>query len=340
MMKMKKLATGFLAAAMMLSVSNAVFASDTISYTDCGSVTITKVYEAENGGTTSPAETFGFTIERTSVTDAAEGITSANMPVATIGSVSYAAGDAGSATAKAKDITITLPQYTSVGVYTYTIKETAGNTAGVTYYGNDILLKVTVIEQNGKVRVAAVHTESPVDIANGQGKKSDTFPNTYSAGKLNVKKTVTGNLGDQSKDFKVTVTFTAPQGKTVNEAISYIDGGSPKTIPTTAWKNGVATAEIELKHDETVTFTNIPYGVTYTVVEDDYTAEGYEAAAYSFNDANKTIDSAQDTVTITNEKNGMIDTGIYMDSLPYVLALALIFGFGAVLFIRRRRVSE
>ena len=46
-MKMKKLATGFLAAAMMLSVSNAVFASDTISYTDCGSVTITKVYEAE-----------------------------------------------------------------------------------------------------------------------------------------------------------------------------------------------------------------------------------------------------------------------------------------------------
>ena len=48
-MKMKKLATGFLAAAMMLSVSNAVFASDTISYTDCGSVTITKVYEAENG---------------------------------------------------------------------------------------------------------------------------------------------------------------------------------------------------------------------------------------------------------------------------------------------------
>ena len=86
--------------------------------------------------------------------------------------------------------------------------------------------------------------------------------------------------------------------------------------------------------------TNIPYGVTYTVVEDNYTTEGYNAADYSFDDANKTIDSAQDTVTITNEKNGMIDTGIYMDSLPYVLALALIFGFGAVLFIRRRRVSE
>lgn len=338
-MKMKKLATGFLAAAMMLSVSNAVFASDTISYTDCDSVTITKVYEAENEGTTSPAETFHFTIERTSVTDAAEGITVANMPAATIGSVSYAAGEAGSAT-KAKDITITLPEYTSVGVYTYTIKETAGSTAGVTYYGNDILLKVTVIEQNGKVRVAAVHTESPVDTGNVQGKKSDTFPNKYSAGKLSVKKTVTGNLGDQSKDFKVTVTFAAPEGKTVNEAISYIDGGSTKTISTTAWENGVATAELELKHDETVTFTNIPYGVTYTVVEDDYTAEGYKAAAYSFEDTDKTIDSAQDTVTITNEKNGMIDTGIYMDSLPYVLTLALIFGFGAVLFIRRRRVSE
>ena len=85
-----------------------------------------------NAGTASPAEEFTFTIERDAVSDAAEGITAANMPMPSIGTVSYAQGEAGSATA-AKEIAITLPTYTSVGIYTYIIKETGGDTAGVTY---------------------------------------------------------------------------------------------------------------------------------------------------------------------------------------------------------------
>ncbi len=319
---------------MVMSLATVAFAAEDTAaptYTDVSSVTITKNYNATNTGTTSPAETFNFTIERTSVSDAAEGVTVERMPIPTIGSVSYTAGEAGSAT-KTKTITINLPEYTSVGVYTYTIKETAGTTAGVTYHSSDITLKVTVVQADtGKVRIAAVHTET-------EGEKSDEIANEYSAGTLAVSKTVTGNLGDQTKEFTVKVTFTAPEGLTVKEAIKYIEDGTEKSV-TFAEDATTAEATIALKHDETVTFTNIPYGVTYTVVEDDYTGEGYDAPVYDFGDVSKKIDTAVDTVGITNNKDTNVDTGITLDSLPFVLILA-VSAIAGVLFITKRRSVE
>lgn len=327
---MKKILSTLLATALFLSMSVVAFAAETETYSDMETVTITKDYNAVNSETTSPAETFRFTIERTSVTDAAVGVTSENMPIPTIVSVAYGAGDAGSVN-KSKDIVVNLPAYTSVGIYTYTIKEIAGTTAGVTYYDKDITLKVTVIQDtDGKVRVAAVHTEGENEA------KSDNFSNEYSAGSLTVTKKVTGNMGDQSKDFTVAVEFTAPEGKTVNEAISYTDGTEEKTVAVGDWKDGKATAQITLKHEESVSFTNIPYGVTYTVTENDYTADGYDAAAYEFGDNNKKIDSVSDNVTITNNKGTEVDTGVFIDNLPYIMLLAIV-GFGAIMFISRKR---
>lgn len=328
---MKKMVSMFLTLAMVLSMGSVAMAAEE-SYTDMSTVTITKNYEAENTGTTSPAETFNFTIERTSVTDAAANVTRDNMPLPTIGFVSYVQGEAGSVN-KSKEITVTLPEYDSVGIYTYTIKETAGSTAGVTYYGSDIRLVVTVTQDaNGKIRVAAVHTEGEGDT------KSDNFPNKYSAGSLSVTKEVTGNMGDQTKEFTVTVTFTAPTGKSVNEVISYVEDGVNKTIAAN-WANGTATATIALKHNETVTFTNIPYDVTYTVEEEDYTSDGYDSATYTFVDKNKIIDSVSDTVTITNNKGTTVDTGITVDSLPYIVLLAAAL-VGLVVFFGKRRPAR
>lgn len=340
---MKKLISLLLALVMILSLSTVAFATtaepdEEPSYNDMGSVTITKVYEATNAGTTSPAETFNFTIEKTGVSDAANGVTVENMPAVTVNSVTYAAGDAGSTETKAKQITLTLPEYTSVGIYTYTIKETAGTTAGVEYYGDDILLKVTVIEQNGKIRVAAVHTEDGFNGTVGNG-KTDTITNTYNAGSLSVKKNVTGNLGDTTKEFKVTVTFTAPEGKTVKEDISYTDD-TAKTISAgeLGW-TGEKTVEINLKHNETVTFTNIPYGVTYTVAEDDYTSDAngkYDKAQYTFPDSEKKIDTETELVVIENHKQGTVDTGVMLDSLPYMLILAVVAVTGTALIFKKR----
>ena len=335
---MKKFLSLALALVLVLSMSTVAFAAEgeETTYTDMSTVTLTKEYKLTNAGTTSPAETFAFSaLTCTNVTDAADSVTTTNAPVPTIASVSYTAGEAGGENAK-KNITITLPTYTSVGIYTYTFTETDGGTAGVTYRSDAITLVVTVIEQDGKVRVAAVHTE-------GEGEaKSGEFNNEYSAGSLSVKKTVTGIMGDQQKEFTVKVTFTAPEGDSVREAITYVDGTETKTIAAGEGWTGSKEVEITLKHDETVTFTNIPYGVTYTVVENDYTAEadgGYDAASYNFDDNNKKIDSASENVTITNNKDGDIDTGINMDSMPYILLLAVAC-MGLFVFISKKRMMR
>ena len=338
---MKKFLSMLLALVLVLSMSTVAFAtegdeSDTPStpatYEDMTTVTLTKEYKLTNAGTTSPAETFSFsTLTCTGVENGGVGVTAQNAPVPTIGSASFEAGAAGDATKGKQTITITLPTYSAVGVYTYTFTETDGGTAGVTYRQNAITLKVTVIEQNGKVRVAAVHTEE------AGAAKSGTFDNTYSAGSLEVKKNVTGNMGDHEKEFTVKVTFTAPTGDTVKEAISYTDGTENKTIAAN-WTDGKAEATITLKHDETVTFTNIPYGVTYVVDENDYTGDGYDAAAY---DANKTgtIGAASVSTTITNNKGASVDTGIVMDSMPYILLLAVAF-VGLFVFFSKKRMMR
>ncbi|MBQ6833819.1 MAG: hypothetical protein IJO55_05310 [Lachnospiraceae bacterium] len=330
MKKMKKLLAGFMAATMVMSMSVTAFADET-TYEDMSTIKLTKTYKETNDGTTSPAETFEFSdLTCTGVKDAGVGVTAENAPVPTIANVEYAAGEAGSETAT-KEIVIRLPEYNAVGIYTYTFTETDGNTAGVTYRSDAIKLVVTVIEQDGKVRVAALHTEEEGEA------KSNAIDNEYSAGSLSVKKEVTGILGDKTKDFTVKVTFTAPEGDTVREAISYTDGTETKTIEA-GWDT-TAEATITLKHEETVTFTNIPYGVTYTVVEDDYTGDGYDAAEYAFDDENKEINSATENVKITNNKDGNVDTGISLDNMPYIMVLALV-ALGLVGFVSKKRSME
>ena len=340
---MKKLLSLALALIMVLTLTVAVAAEDPADMTQ---VTIDVTYTATNTGTTSPAETFSFSVVKTSVSHAAAGVTTEDMPNIAVGGVAFVEGEAAQGGTMVKPMTITLPpvdDFPSVGIYTYTIQPQEGTTAGVAYYTKDIRLVITVIETaDGQRRIAAIHTESGEP---GDTEKSNDIEYTYSAGSLDVKKVVTGNLGDRDKEFNVTVTFTAPAGKEVKSVISYTDG-TAKTIETSAWteKDGSKQAEvtIALKHDETVTFTNIPYDVTYEVVEADYTSEAngkYDAAKYDFTDTAKKIDSATDTVTITNNKGTNVDTGVVLDSLPYILLIAVAV-VGVVAFTAKKRTTD
>lgn len=283
--------------------------------TDHGTVTIKKVYKLVGAGT-SPAETF--TLEQVGVGRVTDG-DATSAPA--LGTITGAAFNEGAATANGAtgEITVALPEYTSVGVYEYTLQEVAGTTAGVAYYGKTIKLVVTVVNgTDGNIRVAAVHTESEDEV------KSDKFENTYSAGTLTVKKTVTGNLGDKKKEFDFTVTFAAPEGKNWTPAIGASEGA-------TMVEDNPMSYTFKLKHDAMATFGNLPAGVTYTVTEtpvDGYTTNNIEQKG--------TIVAGLNEVTFINEKSGTIDTGVITENLPYVLLIGFVVLAGAALLIKRK----
>ena len=327
--KVEKLLAGVLSIALAMGVSvMPAFAASGETYADMDSVVIKKNYELANEGTFSPAETFSFDIEADNVTDASDDITPENMPMPTIGTVSYLRGEAGSTT-KTKEIKIDLPEYDSVGVYTYIIHEAAGNSAGVTYYGDAILLRVTVIEQDGKLRIAAVHTEDPE--STGEGKKDD-FDNLYSAGELEVHKDVEGIMGNKDKYFEFTVQLTGEEGKTYQDSYA-ITGGSYDANPASIEiKPGETTkATFYLKDGDTIHIENLPYGVEYKVSETpvaDYvtTETGTEGE----------VDEAVEQANFTNTKGGAVDAGVVLDSAPYLFTLTGAAGIGLLLTLRRR----
>lgn len=327
--KVEKLLAGVLSISLAMGVSvMPAFAASGETYADMDSVVIKKNYELANEGTFSPAETFSFDIEADNVTDASDDITPENMPMPTIGTVSYLRGEAGSTT-KTKEIKIDLPKYDSVGVYTYIIHEAAGSSAGVTYYGDAILLRVTVIEQDGKLRIAAVHTEDPE--STGEGKKDD-FDNLYSAGELEVHKDVEGIMGNKDKYFEFTVELTGEEGKTYQDSYA-ITGGSYDANPASIKiKPGETTkATFYLKDDDTIHIENLPYGVEYKVSET-------PAADYvtTENGTEGEVDEAVEQATFTNTKGGTVDAGVVLDSAPYLFTLTGAAGVGLLLTLRRR----
>lgn len=168
-----------LALTLALGMSVSAFAAD------AGTQVAKKDYRLTNSGTTSPAETFQFTVEKVGVTDATKTdgtpLTKDDMPDLTIADVSYAAGEAGSANS-VKDLVVTTPAtaFPTVGVYTYKVTETPGNTAGVGYstVGKELTLKATVYHDDDTLELKVAYAFR-VD-----GDKGADIVNTYSAGSL------------------------------------------------------------------------------------------------------------------------------------------------------------
>ena len=326
--KIEKLLAGVLSISLAMGVSvMPAFAASGETYADMDSVVIKKNYELANTDTISPEETFTFTIDPVTVTDASEGIEAADYrPI--VGDVTYAQGEAGSAS-KTKKIEIKLPEYDSVGVYTYIIHEVEGNSAGVTYYGDAILLRVTVIEQDGKLRIAAVHTEDPE--STGEGKKDD-FDNLYSAGKLEVHKDVEGIMGNKDKYFEFRVQLTGEEGKTYQDSYA-ITGGSYDANPDSIKIRPGETTEATfyLKDDDTIHIENLPYGVEYKVSETP--VAGYVTTETG---TEGEVDEAVEQANFTNTKGGTVDAGVVLDSAPYLFTLTGAAGVGLLLTLRRR----
>lgn len=329
MKRVKRLFACLLALTMMLGLSATAFAAETAGKVqkpaNGGTVTFEKEYKLVGDGI-SPAETFKFTIAKAGVENG--GVDAESQGTPTVGDVAYE--EKGATTAGNKqEVTVTLPTYTSVGVYSYTITETKGTTAGVAYDSAPVTMKVTVIDNNGTLEIAAVSFTKA-------GKKlgdEAAFTNTYTANKLSISKTVAGNLGDKSKYFDFTVTLEGEEGKTYTLPATITGGSDGSEKKESVTISGTTT--FKLKHGDTITIENLPAGVTYKVEEatpSDYTAES--------TGADGTMDAEAKTAAFTNTKTGDIDTGVYLDNLPYLLVFAGVLAIAAVFVVRRRRFED
>ena len=335
---MKKILSILLAVAMIATLGLFAFAVDgegtTETPTPTDHVTINKIYKTSQDGIVSPAETFNFVIKGEGVRDAVSGTTVPEFANGGKFTISYEEGKANVSGTDdaAKSENVTLPTYTTVGVYTYKVTETAGNTAGVTYDNNTLYFDVTVLQGKSGLEtyVSAPYTDDG---------KGIPFVNTYSASSLEVSKTVTGNAGQRDRYFNINVNFTGADACTTNWNLVTVSGGSNEDNPTAITEAGLYT--FQLKHGETVTFANLPYGVTYEVTEDDYEADGYDEADIQFLDSAKTINTvAADTVNVVNNKEVGVSTGVVLGSASALAALALAGVGSAVVLGKKNEVED
>lgn len=309
---MKKLLALILVLTLVLSMGVGAFATKPVpTYEDSIEVKIDKnlVSQGEN-----PEEVFNFTVGVGSYSGPIE-----NPTVPVINGFSITVGEK-----ETSGFTnINLPEFTAIGVYTYEISETPGSTAGFVYDGETYYLVVTVLNdgQEGFIRVLTLY--------DGNDVKTDAFQNEFSAGDLTIKKEITGNYSDPNDEFEVTVTIRPPDEEVIKV------GPIVWNTDDVTVDEGEYTAVYKLKGGESVTIQNLPYGVSYEVVETD---AGEYDVEYDDN-AEGEMDAAAISTTITNERNMLIDTGINLDNLPYILILVGA-AVGLVAFTMKRRLSD
>ena len=179
-------------------------------------------------------------------------------------------------------------------------------------------------------------------------------PDYTNYGSLNVSKTISvpeGVQADANKKFDFTATFKFPDGTDANALGGVKGNGTDITLK----QDGTYT--FKLKTTEKMKFTGVPVGTKISVTEsatpnykgsaavvingaaqDTVTASKYDEAITV---SEKSLGQKKNTVDVTNTYNYVPTTGIIMNTLPYVLMIALC-GVALIAFVgfKRRRLQK
>jgi hypothetical protein len=381
-MKLKKFFAGVLAAAMMLTVgATAAFATEPATDTTTGSsqtytpvgeeddLGIMKNYKVEKG--TAPKEDFTFSV--TYVADKSKPYTttytgyngtytqpeSSKTATASFKSNMDAKTEAYQASLGIKIQDFNLPK--GPGKYCFEIKEDvpANKTPGVTYDETTRYLVITVANNNdltGYVYYAQLYDSSYSPAASIKDKATGTkvpgdnaFTNTYTANNVVISKDIKGSLSDLAAKFNFTVKLSYANGKTagqyVGAKVTEYDGET-QNVKDHVWAiDNTAEHSISLGRNQSITLTNLPEGVTVTVVETD----GSEYTVTLSEDTTGTLSGSTITATISNvdgkigfvnTKEGTPDMGVVLDNAPYIAMLAIVAIGGVALMLNKRRRDE
>lgn len=167
---------------------------------------------------------------------------------------------------------------------------------------------------------------------------------------VTIEKQVKGYFGDTRKEFEFSLDF----------------GGEDISKITAARSDGSAINDLSsftLKHGQYVTLTNVPIGATVTVTEKTpgalygVTATGYEEAKSGATDVSYVYTIAEaadvqstaineaknfegDKIVVVNTATLFPDTGVLLDTLPYIVILAVVAGGVALLMLRKHRKED
>lgn len=148
---------------------------------------------------------------------------------------------------------------------------------------------------------------------------------------LTVTKTVTGNFGDKSKEFQFSM---------------QVDGGNSFELIV----NGTALAKgsqsdytFSLKDGENIVIEGMPVGKKIVLAETNakqYTVSFNDTVETNRNYVNEKGLTADTEIAVVNYRYTQPDTGVFVDSLPYILIIACVAGAAALFLIRRRKKRE
>lgn len=258
------------------------------------------------------------------------------------------------------------------GIYVYKITEKNNGTPAVSYNtdGGCLYLIVTVshvtgennVIQDGQYNYAVALRRGNDNItaaAATNGTKvlnTDAFHNTYGAGdnapkSVELKKVVHGNFGDLGKTFTFTVTFHKATDTTKYAPIAFTTDTAYGVFAADADGKATGTAVTELayeqsyivtlKHNETISFSNLPAGVTYTMTENGKVDDKVDGVYTVFGEkSSKTKVEDVANVTIENTNEGQPDMGVVLDNAPYIAMLAIVAIGGVALMLNKRRRDE
>lgn len=258
------------------------------------------------------------------------------------------------------------------GIYVYKITEKNNGTPAVSYNtdGGCLYLIVTVshvtgennVIQDGQYNYAVALRRGNDNItaaAATNGTKvlnTDAFHNTYGAGdnapkSVELKKVVHGNFGDLGKTFTFTVTFHKATDTTKYAPIAFTTDTAYGVFVADADGKATGTAVTELayeqsyivtlKHNETISFSNLPAGVTYTMTENGKVDDKVDGVYTVFGEkSSKTKVEDAANVTIENTNEGQPDMGVVLDNAPYIAMLAIVAIGGVALMLNKRRRDE
>lgn len=157
---------------------------------------------------------------------------------------------------------------------------------------------------------------------------------------LTVTKTVTGKLGDTNKAFTFQILDAS------GNPVTLTTGNYEFSNTNGALLNDGTDGKFTLKDGASITFKNLPSG-QYKVVEDNYSGEKYETSyvvdsgtPVNGQEASVTIGTDAKQINFTNHRTLEPDLGVLLDTLPYIVILAVVAGGVALLMLRKHRKED